>query len=340
MRSSHPPTHAAPTGASCVGGSFSGRALSCAVVIASLLIVVTPLATHAMPPARGFPQAAPWASYYSDAPHVNLARAARAFRILNIDADPGSANFTRAQIQTLKSNGRNRVISYLNLGAVERSRTYWNAAPRYLPAAKNFKAQLRAYDGYPDEVWMDTGDTNWQKLIAGYVAPRLVAQGIDGFYFDNMGVIEQSFCNARCRQGALNLVALLRERYPRLLFVMQNATGDITRLGRARGKRFATLLDGISHEEVLTRFVPSSSGNDAAGHYTIETDTQAVHEMQAWSRMNLRPGGHPLWIATEEYVNTCSNKRDAAEVRRRAASYHFSTYVSDKSALQSTICYS
>lgn len=56
-------------------------------------------------------------------------RIADTFRIINIDADPDAGNFTADQIGQLKADGRNRVISYLNLGAAERSRSYWSTVP-------------------------------------------------------------------------------------------------------------------------------------------------------------------------------------------------------------------
>jgi len=184
-------------------------------------------------PGRGFPQTGPWVSYYGRADDLDLGRLADRFRIINIDADPGAGNFTAAQIDQLKAGGRNRVISYLNVGAVERSRTYWATVPEGFVAPRdNVKAQLGPYPGYPDEVWMNVGDPDWQRLVVAYLAPRLTAQGVDGFYFDNLEIVEhaagsgqQPICDAQCAQGGLDIVAALRAAYLSLLFVMQNATG-------------------------------------------------------------------------------------------------------------------
>ncbi len=290
-------------------------------------------------PGRGFPETGPWVSYYGAANDVDLNQVAETFRIINIDADPGMGYFTADQIGQLKADGRNRVISYFNLGSVERSRTYWSSVPEGFVAPRdNTKAQLGPYAGYPDEVWMNVGDPDWQRLIVGYLAPRLVAQGVDGFYFDNLEIVEhtdsgqQSFCDAQCSQGGLDLVASLRSTYPNLLFVMQNATSDITRLGTTVSGDYAALLDGVAHEEVFT------TANES-GAYILQTDDDVVNELVSWQGMNLTPGGQPLWIATEDYVNDCTNTSDAQQVYLQAHQYGFSPYASDASAGQNVICY-
>src|SRR5581483_5294379 len=90
-----------------------------------------------------------------------------------------------------------------------------------------------------------------------------------------------------CSQAGLDLVRKLREKFPSLLFVMQNGTADQTRLGVTGGVAFSSLLDGISHEEV----------------YAPSYDAQAEMELLAWQ--TLRPSD--FWIATEDYVGSCSN---------------------------------
>lgn len=285
----------------------------------------------------GFPESGPWVSFYGTAAKMkDLARVAKTFRIINIDADPGddgAGNFTDAQLAVLKAGGRNKVLSYLNIGSCERTRTYWTkAAPPYVPCSKNKAAQRGAYHGYPDETWMDPSDPDYQDLIVGFVAPRLAARGVDGFYLDNLEIVDHPVtghngpCNARCKQGGLDIVKRLRDAFPDLLLVMQNGTGETTRLGTTGGVPFPTLLDGIAHEEV----------------YEPHHDATAEAELLAWKRMNLRTrGGLPFWIATEDYVGSC---KSSAEDRARGAwsrSRHhgFSPYISDESGGQNVVCY-
>jgi cysteinyl-tRNA synthetase len=280
----------------------------------------------------GFPAKGPWLSFYGTAAEMgDLSRAARTYRILNIDADPGAKNFTDAQIQALKNGGKNRVISYLNLGSCERFRTYWSSAPDgFVSCGANEAARRGGYEGYADEVWMDLSDERYQKLILGYVAPRLAARGVDGFYLDNLEMVEHSQttkngrCSAACRQGGLDLVRKLREAFPDKLLVMQNATSDVTRTGTTGGIAFPTLLDGIAHEEV---FEP-------------KRDAEALAQLLRWKGMAITTKqGRPFWIGVEDYVGSCSNHAAAREVFEASRSHDFSACVTDTSGGQKVVCY-
>lgn len=282
----------------------------------------------AEPVTRGFPERAPWVSFYGTATEMgDLAKVAATFRILNIDADD---NFTNAQIATLKNGGKNRVISYLNVGSCETYRSYWTTVPSGFVSCKaNTKAQRGLYDGYPDETWMDLGDADYQKLIVEHVAARLAAHGVDGFFLDNMEMVEHGTsttngpCSATCKQGGLDLVRKLREKFPGLLIVMQNATSDVTRLGTTGGLAFPSLLDGISHEEV----------------YAPTFDSSAETELRAWRDMKLTPGGRAFFIATEDYVGSCAATAKAKAAYDKSRANTFSPYATDASGGQKVVCY-
>lgn len=283
---------------------------------------------------RGFPTAGPWASFYGGASNIDLPKMAATFRIMDIDADPDMGNFTASQIRELKNAGANKVLSYLNLGSCENFRGYWANVPAgFVSCSANKAAQLGTYSGYSDEVWMNVGNPDYQNLVINYIVPRLVAQGVDGFYFDNMEIVEHGTstsngpCDAQCSQGGLNLIAKLRDKYPSMLFVMQNATGSKTRLGQATGAAgtvaFASLLDGIAHEEV----------------YKPTYDSYAEAQLVSWSGMNLMPGGRKFWIGTLDYVSSCTNTTGAQSAFQSSRSRGFSPSVSDSSAGQQTVCY-
>ncbi len=265
----------------------------------------------------------------------DLSRVANVFRIIDIDADPGRdghGNFTDEELRTLRGGGRNRVLSYLNLGSCERFRSYWAHVPSgFVACGANAAAMLGAYAGYPDETWMDLGNADYQTLLVEYVAARLAARGVDGFYLDNLEVVEhvepgapEGVCSPACRQGALDVVRRLRARYPEALLVMQNATGDFTRLGWSQGIRFAALLDGIAHEEV----------------YSPKPDADAEAQLAAWLALGVRSKtGRPFFIGVEDYVGSCSNLDAARTVYAKSRGHGFSPYVSDASDSQKVVCY-
>lgn len=280
----------------------------------------------------GFKTGGPWVSFYGNASEMrDLSKVASTFRIINIDVDPTSGNFTDAQIQTLKAGGKNTILSYMNVGSCEKGRDYWNKAPGFVSCNANKAAQIGPYEGYPDEIWMDPSSEDYQKLIVEYVAPRLVARGIDGFYLDNMEIISHDPndtngpCKGNCKQGGLDLIRKLRAKYPDQLIVMQNGTGDVTRLGNASdGTEFRRLLDGIAHEEV----------------YQGAYDKVAESELVAWKAMNLKSrNGKDFLVLVEDYVGDCNNKKDAFDSIDRSLAKGFLPYVSDESGEQRVVCY-
>jgi cysteinyl-tRNA synthetase len=283
-------------------------------------------------PARGIRANAPWLSFYGTAKQAgDLERLAATYRLINIDADPDAGNFTAAQIRTLRAGGRNTVLSYLNLGSCERSRGYFNRAPGGLvPCGRNRAAQLGAYRGFPDEIWMNPGNPDYQRLILEHVAPRLAATGVDGFFLDNLEIVEHgakgkgtgAACDRTCVAGALQLVARLRRAFPGLALVMQNATSATTREAVVAGVPFPGLLDGISHEEV----------------YAPKYDRDAEAELLAWKRLGLGAGGSPFSITTLDYVGTCRDRRRAGAAYARSRANGFSPYATISSANQDHVC--
>lgn len=274
---------------------------------------------------RGFPVAGPWVSFYGPAAGIDVAKVASRFRIINIDADPDAGNFTNAQIATLKAGGQNRVISYFNIGSCETYRSYWSKC-----VASG--ALTTAYEGYPDEKWANLSNVAYQDLMVNEVAAKLAARGVDGFYMDNLEVMEHGAsnsngpCNATCAQGGLDLVWKLRQKFPKLLIVMQNGTGSFTRTGTTHGVTYRSLLDGISHEEVY------SNGGDA----------QARQEMLAWKALGLTVDSrYPFWLAVEDYTGACSSaKKSAAQsLESQAHADGLSSYVTDASGSQTKPCY-
>ncbi|MCP1116537.1 endo alpha-1,4 polygalactosaminidase [Robbsia andropogonis] len=273
----------------------------------------------------------PWLSYYGQASTMgSLATVAATFHIMDLDLDPDLANFSTTDVATLKNGGTNLVLSYLNVGSCESFRSYWSTNPSgFIGCGNNTAAQIGPYSGYANETWMNPSNTDYQNLIVNYVAPRLVAQGADGFFLDNMEIVEHGTatqngpCDATCAQGGLDLVRKLREKYPSLVIVMQNATSTTTRLGTTGGVSFASLLDGVSHESV----------------YAPSYDASAESQLLAWQAMQLTPRGHPFWIATLDYVGSCSQTASAQTDYARSRAKGFVPYASDKSSGLNVVCY-
>jgi cysteinyl-tRNA synthetase len=262
---------------------------------------------------------------------VDLAMTASTFRIINIDADPDTGNFADADLMTLRAGGQNRVLSYMNVGACEDFRSYWSTDPPGHKSCVGSGALTTTYGGYPDEKWADLSNAAYHDLIVNYVAPRLAARPIDGFYLDNLEVVEHGAsatdgpCGPACSQGGLDLVWELRQKFPNLLIEMQNASSDTTRLGTTHNVAYPSVLDGLAHEEV----------------YSNGGDPTALAEMKAWKGMNLMVSGRPFWLAVEEYVGACAtvDKPAATAIYAQAMGDGLSCYVTDASSMQNAPCF-
>jgi cysteinyl-tRNA synthetase, unknown class len=273
---------------------------------------------------RGFPVAGPWVSFYGTLTDAQATKIAKAFRIVNLDADPDQENVTDAQIATLKAGGQNRVISYINMGACETYRTYFAECEKTGGLTTVYSPE------YPDERWANLSNAAYRKLMVEKIAQRLWDRKVDGFFLDNMEVVEHGAtaksgpCDAACVQGGLDLIWELRQRFPDALIVMQNATSATTREGKTHGVSLPSLLDGVSHEEVY-------SGSSAG----------AREEMLQWKKLGLVVNGRPFWLAAEDYVGSCSSasKADATAIQTKAKADGLSSYVTDASAAQIAPCF-
>jgi cysteinyl-tRNA synthetase len=117
-------------------------------------------------------------------------RAVRAtnYDLLISDAYYNGRAFTPAQVAELKhkANGGTRlVIAYVNIGAAENWRYYWQ--PGWTQDNPAFLAGK--YEGYPDERWARYWFGEWQAIIFGNDASyvkRIIDATFDGIYLDNI----------------------------------------------------------------------------------------------------------------------------------------------------------
>lgn len=108
--------------------------------------------------------------------------------LLIIDLYYLSFQLTPQDVQSLKvkSNGAKRkVIAYLNIGAAENWRDYWNSdwklnKPRWLK---------KKYPGYDNEILVEFWHPTWQKIIfqgKDSYLQKIIDTDFDGVYLDNV----------------------------------------------------------------------------------------------------------------------------------------------------------
>ena len=118
--------------------------------------------------------------------------------IMDLYHDEDKNNFEPSQIAQLKTkaNGTKRlVLAYINIGAAEMYRYYWQGNPPYL---------VKPYgEGYTDEYLVGYWTDAWQKIIFNngidndpqdnsYIK-QIIDAGFDGIYLDNVASYEKIF---------------------------------------------------------------------------------------------------------------------------------------------------
>lgn len=110
------------------------------------------------------------------------------YDVLLIDLFFGETPFSSEEINALKfkNNGSKRlVLSYINIGAAESYRYYWN--PKWKLGSPSWLQ--KKYDGYDDEIWVAFWKSSWKKIIFGnnesYIK-KILDAGFDGAYLDNV----------------------------------------------------------------------------------------------------------------------------------------------------------
>jgi len=110
------------------------------------------------------------------------------FDILLIDLFYEDMMLTSSEIQQLKtkSNGGKRlVISYINIGAAEEYRYYWQKGWKL----HNPSWIKKNYEGYEGEYWVEFWNPEWQDIISGNndsYMKKILDAGFDGAYLDNV----------------------------------------------------------------------------------------------------------------------------------------------------------
>lgn len=284
--------------AGCGGGGASGQSSSSNGSAASTppAVAINGSTNVTIAASRNLDPHGAWVVYYGSGSQADLARMASTFKLIVVDADPanGSPAVTPAQIATLESDGAT-VLSYLNFGACETWRTWWSSAPAgFMSCSANTAAQLGKMAGY-SEYWMNPANGDYQHLIADYIAPQLMATGVDGLMLDNFEIIGHGTntsdgpCDAACAQGGVDLVARLRNDLPNAPIVLNHA--PVTALsGTSGGIAFPMLVDGDFGEQV---FAPA-------------VDSGQVQALQTWRSVE---GGLPrsaFFTGTLDYMADCT----------------------------------
>ena len=170
-----------------------------------------------------------------------ILNAAAGYDLIVVDAQDYSAE----EVKKLKAGG-GTILSYLNVGAIEKDRSYF-------AAAKRDDLVLGPYDNWDGEYWVAAHEPKWKSVILG-LAATLSTKGVDGFWVDNLDILytaEEDYKWSKNKLDTLykNLQDILAGLH-KLGYVMVNG-GDVF-VSRAIKAKQAGTFDGITQETVIT----------------------------------------------------------------------------------------
>ena len=160
------------------------------------------------------------------------------------------AEFGDTQIKKLRAKGI-KLISYLNVGAIEKTRPYYSKYKKYA---------ICNYSDW-DEKWMDLLAEPWQNFLIDR-AKEFKKRGAIGLYIDNLDVVEE-FKPLKMYEPARKILKHIRKETG--LYLMVNG-GDyfVTKCIKDKVVHF----QAIQQEEVFTRITSISknkAGSQTAG---------------------------------------------------------------------------
>lgn len=194
-----------------------------------------------------------------------ILKAAAGYDLIVVDAQDYSA----AEIKTLKAGG-GKVLSYLNVGAIEKDRSYF-------AAAKRDGLVLGPYDNWEDEYWAAAHEPKWKSIILG-LATTLNAKGVDGFWVDNLDILytaEEDYKWPKSKIDALysNLQSILAGLHKQGYVMLNGADVFVSRAIKAKQ---AGTFDGVTQETVITCIkdynAPGKFGRQSADEREYYTD--------------------------------------------------------------------
>ena len=163
----------------------------------------------------------------------------------------------KTTVKKLKKKGKT-VYSYLNAGALETYRSYYNTYKKYT---------LGAFENREDERWVNVSKKPWQKFIGTTLAGKLVRKGVDGFFVDNCDVYYQ-YKKSKIYNG-LNAIMKRLRKFKKTVLI-NGGDAYVTKL-TTDGKK--NLIDGVyKPEPVIAEGLPEftvKGSTDLPGNFYI-----------------------------------------------------------------------
>lgn len=192
--------------------------------------------------------------------------AAGLYDLLVIDVQ----DYTAQEVRTIQAGGKTKVLSYLNVGAIENDRPYFSAA-------KSKGLLLGKYDNWDGEYWVKAQKADWREIILG-VASEIKNKGVDGYWVDNLDILytvdEEYHWDSSQKTELYNALLEILAALHGWGYVMING-GDVF-VSRAIKHKQASVFDGVNQETVITSILdydpPGKFGRQSKDEQEYYTD--------------------------------------------------------------------
>ena len=264
-----------------------------AIGIALALVLLVTVPAESAPEDRRLAAVSSWAFAIGDgALHPGVAARWGAYDLVVVDGE----EVTAKQVAGLHRAGA-LVLGYVSVGTIEKGRGWAASARPY---------RLEHWDDW-DEWFADVAQPGFRDLMAGEVAPEMLAKGLDGLFLDNTDMVED---HPEQRLGMIELVRRLAVEHPQQLLFTQN--------GESLLEPLVPHLDGWNREDV-------SSTYDFERERYARVPAAEVRRVQATLR---DLGSRGLLVTATDYT-AAGDGRSARNAVRRACAAGALPYVGD-----------
>jgi len=190
-------------------------------------------------------------------------------------------------LSELKSSGT-IILGYVSIGEADNERRYWAgwkpadntpdnpAIPRTI-VTKNDPMFIGEDPGWEGSYFVDASNPKWHNIMLNEEIPYILWLGggqYDGLMMDLVDVVDQyeGYPNENeMRQGMINLIKEIREKYPNLLLVPNRGFGIL--------REMAQYIDAFKFEE-MTGAYGNIPGKPHYGEYYLKIDKNGKRENQ------------------------------------------------------------
>ena len=146
--------------------------------------------------------------------------------------------YTKDEISKIKENNKT-VYSYINIGAIEDFRDYYND---YLDIT------LGDYENWEEERWVDVSNINWQSFILNELSVNILNKGVDGLFIDNVDVY-YNYEETKIYDGLVTILKELNER----TYISINGGDTFVYKYYEMNNNITDIMDAVNQETVFSK---------------------------------------------------------------------------------------